>query len=136
MSSYLAVMQSILDGVPWTPEKAEVEGFPSIHAARDRILGCADVWEDSEEEWQELESRFEQAVIEIRQSWGVPESHGPRASRSWHGAWPEIERLAYWRRGDRIAYIKLELCDNTRMRMLTMGERYVQEYANYQGYST
>lgn len=127
MSNYLSVMQSVLDGVPWTPEKAEEEGFPSIHAARDRILGSAEVWDDTEEEWNALESCFEQAVAEIQQSWGAPQSHGRGASRSWHAVFPEIERIAYWQRGDRIAYIKLELCDNTRIRMLSLGERHVQE---------
>lgn len=128
MNSYVLMMQSVLDGIPWSSEKAKAAGFPSIPAARNRLLGSAHFLGDPEEEWAKLEAQFDEVLKEIIEAWGKPEYGGSgTAGLRWVGVCPEIKRLAYWRRGDHIAYLKLELCDDTRIRMLSLGERALHE---------
>jgi hypothetical protein len=120
-AKYLLVIEAVLRGVPWTAASAKAAGFVSIRAARERILAGAHFIDDEGPEWDALETKFEAALAEIRAAWGEPELVW-RDSTAWH-----LERAAYWRRGDRIAYLTRTLEDNTRIRHLCVGERTLEE---------
>ncbi len=136
--NYVSAMQCLLGDLSGLPETAKGAALPFVSANWSSILGSASFLDDEEwdeldevrfEEpvkeisWEELEVRFEEAVKEISRAWGRADGSGD-AGLCWPGAGPppEVERVTYWKRGNRIAYVLLELCDNTRIRMLSLGE--------------
>jgi hypothetical protein len=121
-AKYLPVIESVLRGVPWTAASAKAAGFVSIRAARERTLGMAHFVDDEGPRWDALATMFDAALAEIREAWGEPEYVSGMGRKG-----PSDERVAYWRRGDRIVHLILTLWDNTRIRVLYVGERTLDE---------
>jgi hypothetical protein len=121
-TKYLPVIESVLRGVPWTAASAKAAGFVSIRAARERTLAIAVFIDDEGPEWDALETKFDAALAEIREAWGEPEFVSGMGLKE-----PSDQRVAYWRRGDRIVKLILTLEDNTRIRELRVGERTLEE---------
>src|SRR6516162_1151843 len=97
-SAYCSIMQSILDGVPWSSETAKAAGFPIVEGARERMVDVAFPWSE-EPSWQDLESMFEEAVAAISGPWGKPEFVGRGDAGLCWSRFQQVECLAYWKRG-------------------------------------
>jgi hypothetical protein len=121
-AKYLPVIESVLRGVPWTAASAKAAGFVSIRAARQRTLGSAHFVDDEGPKWDALATVFDAALDEIREAWGEPEDVSGMGRKG-----PSDERVAYWRRADRIVGLSLRLGDNTRIRSLSVAERSLEE---------
>lgn len=68
-----------------------------------------------EEEYDQLEQQFDEAVLAFSASDGEPIQPTPRFPGQ------DVEKAKCWRRGAMILYVVLTFGDNTRMRMLTIG---------------
>ena len=84
---------------------------------------------EAEELWADFLHQYQKVVQEITTVWGIPQFEGTWEDAgfpSWHH---RVVRLAYWQRGDAIAYVECDQEDSETPMVLSVGTKAGEELA-------